>query len=249
MNENERYRSLFDAIESDSEISVDTLTKRRKAKRAGRIKKAAYTFSALALFFLGSNMISYAKTGEFWVTSVLSFKTAGGAEITIEDQQIDENTWNSKVTFGDDYEKEFYEVEDGKLYFTYDGEKKDITAECDESRYFKHEFTDDNGLRHVLVVGGTVENPGSVEYIFDKDGRMFFSTSVGGVPFGDLNMVSQTINVSQNGDDLIVSTEEGFEVLKEDLQEYVISDEEMDKLIEEAPEWLKNAEKDLGVEY
>lgn len=252
MNENEKYKSIFDAIESDAEITIDTLATRRHEKKAGKIKKAVCCFGAFAVLFLGSNVASYAKTGEFWVKSAFSFKSASGVEITVEEEQQDEFTSISTINIKTDgEEKDFFEVEDEKIYFTYNGAREDITDKCSEDTYFKHEFTDEDGLRHVLIVGGTPDKAGSAEYIISKDGELVFSDVSGAVPLGDLQMASQTVEIDCDEDGYNISTEEAFDELKEDVcqYEYYFEGDGAETLEDIMPEWLKKAEEDLNIIY
>ncbi|MBO6113519.1 MAG: hypothetical protein J6P57_00525 [Lachnospiraceae bacterium] len=250
MNENEKYKSIFNAIENDTEITVDSLVARRHDKKMGKVKKAVCCFGAFAVLFLGSNVASYAKTGEFWIESAFNFKTASGAKVTIEEEQPDDDTIISKVkieTYGD--EKDFYEVDDGRIYFTFDGDREDITDKCSDDSYYKHEYIDEEGLRHILIVGGNADNAGSAEYILDENGALVFSDVSGAVPLGDIGMVSQSISVYSDEDGFSVSTEESFNELVDEVSEYVYSENDIEDIMENAPKWLNNAEEELGIIY
>ncbi len=266
MNENERYKNVFDTIGTDTEITVETLTSRKREKKAAGIRKAACGFAAFAVFILGSNMVSYAKDGEFWITKVFNFKTASGVEVSIEEEQIDEYSSSTKLTITTDDKRDFFEVDGNKLYFSLDGTRTDITDQCDDDRYYKQEYTDEEGYRHIMIVGGTPETAGSAEYVLDKDGMCVFSDTSGDVPLGDMEMISQSVAVTDDSGkvDVSVFSEEEFEDLKQELEKttgedfedsgedtedtYFYSDESYDPM-ENAPNWLKNAEKDLQIQY
>jgi hypothetical protein len=59
-----------------------------------------------------------------------------------------------------------------------DGSGKDITDYCTEATFYKFEHTADNGYRHVMVVGGSPDNLGWGEFIWDETGFMVGSTAV-----------------------------------------------------------------------
>lgn len=61
------------------------------------------------------------------------------------------------------------EVRDGRVYFTLDN--SDITDYCSEETYFRYDFTDEQGITHVILVGGTLDSIGWTEILFWEDGR------------------------------------------------------------------------------
>ena len=62
-------------------------------------------------------------------------------------------------------------IEDGKIYFILDGSDTNITNQCSESSYFKYETTNEAGYRHVVVIGGTADNIGMAEFVWDENGE------------------------------------------------------------------------------
>lgn len=61
------------------------------------------------------------------------------------------------------------EVRDGRVYFTLDN--SDITEYCSEETYFRYDFTDEQGITHVILVGGALDSIGWTEILFLEDGR------------------------------------------------------------------------------
>ena len=59
-------------------------------------------------------------------------------------------------------------VEGEEIYFILDGQNINITDQCTDSSFYKYEKTDDNGYRHVVVIGGTFDNVGVGEFIWDE---------------------------------------------------------------------------------
>ena len=63
-------------------------------------------------------------------------------------------------------------VEDGRLWFEADGQKVDITNKVDENTPYIYEHTDPTtGEKGYVIVGGTVENFGWIEYVV-MDGKI-----------------------------------------------------------------------------
>jgi len=60
-----------------------------------------------------------------------------------------------------------------------DGSGKDITSYCSEDTFYQYERTNENGYRHVLLIGGTPDNLGWTEIVFDKNGSFVGSTGIG----------------------------------------------------------------------
>ena len=72
-----------------------------------------------------------------------------------------------------------YEVREGRVYFMLDGSGKDITSYCSEDTFYQYERTNENGYRHVLLIGGTPDNLGWTEIVFDENGNLVGSTGIG----------------------------------------------------------------------
>lgn len=61
----------------------------------------------------------------------------------------------------------FVTVQDGRLYFTGNGEFIDITDLCSNDKAYIYPLNSGNGTIHYLCVGGTPDNYGYCEFIFD----------------------------------------------------------------------------------
>lgn len=62
------------------------------------------------------------------------------------------------------------EVRDGQIYFVLDGSNTNITDQCSEKTYYQYETVDNEGYRHVVLIGGTPDDVGMAEYIWDANG-------------------------------------------------------------------------------
>ena len=61
--------------------------------------------------------------------------------------------------------------EDGRLYLTINGENRDITDECSYETPYVYECEGEDGLRHIFIIGGGLEETGWVEYaVAETDG-------------------------------------------------------------------------------
>ena len=242
MNEQESYKRAFAAIDDRPEINMDTLMKKRRANQKSALRKTIFTACLCSFLLLGSNAITYAKTGETWIEKVLKLTTGNGVEVTVKDYETNNpNVARSEVTINADQQTDYCYVEDGRLIFDFNGQKQDITDICSEKSYYQYEYTDESGFRHLIIAGGGVTDPGWAEYIFDQEGLCTF------------NLMSDSI-LDQNTNDS--DQEGGVTKINEirtrneaDGSEYLYVYEESDPLpeIPDLPDWLEKAEKELMI--
>ncbi len=69
----------------------------------------------------------------------------------------------------------YVNVKAGRLYFTLNGQQTDITDKCSADTYFRYDYTDTDHITHVIIIGGTVDDYGYAEYLFDADGTYIFN--------------------------------------------------------------------------
>lgn len=77
--------------------------------------------------------------------------------------------WDDNHLFTSGAANDMAEVRNGRVYFTLDN--SDITDECSETTYFRYDFTDEQGIVHVILVGGELDRIGWTEILFFEDGR------------------------------------------------------------------------------
>ena len=99
-------------------------------------------------------------------TNLIRVFTAGGQEITVE-QHSDE----SVVSIDYDENKSYSLVENGRLYLVVGDVKIDVTNQCSDTEYYRYEIVNNDGSRNIIFIGGTINNPGWVELIFDASGN------------------------------------------------------------------------------
>ena len=222
MYENEIYRKTVDMIGSNTVITADSLEKRKKERKKMRLQQAVYALAACVVLFIGSNAVTYAMDGESWLSYAFSTKTGNGGEIALEEYTSDEINDISLISFelmGND-SIEYFTQEDDRLFFVFGDIKDDITDICTGTDHYAHEYYDEDGIRHVIVVGCTNGEPECAEYIFDENGYVF--------------CMAPCIQNSAEGDELhvyLVNSPLGCDIRYE----------------EGKPAWLASAEMDLGL--
>ena len=68
------------------------------------------------------------------------------------------------------------EVRNGRVYFTLDN--SDITEYCSEDTYFRYDFTDSQGIAHIILVGGELYSIGWTEILFLESGKRISHSSI-----------------------------------------------------------------------
>ena len=133
-----------------ADLEVISMTRRRKTLRT--LLVAAAVLAALTVGAL-------AAAGVFDIPFLL------GGGIT---RGVDQN--------GDHYVSNSFsgenplEVRDGRIYLAVDGQELDLTGRFSEEEAYVYTCRDGAGNTHELVVGGTLEDYGWLEYVYDPDG-------------------------------------------------------------------------------
>lgn len=68
------------------------------------------------------------------------------------------------------YENEPFEIREDKVFFVLNEENIDITNQISEDDYYKYEYTDENGYKQIVIIGGSIEDVGFNIYLFDNNG-------------------------------------------------------------------------------
>lgn len=93
------------------------------------------------------------------------FYGADGSEIQYRE------TENERSVYIENVHTDYVKVVNGRLYFVIDDIQIDVTDECSDTSYYRYEIKNADGSRNVIFVGGTIENAGWVELIFDSEGK------------------------------------------------------------------------------
>ena len=160
-----RFKSTYDKIQINGGRKTEIEAVIEKTKNKGKAWIGTLAAVAAALVVL---MIIPATRTQIVnaATNLIRVFTAGGQEITVE-QHPDE----SVVSIDYDENKSYSLVENGRLYLVVGDVKIDITDQCSETDYYRYEIVNNDGSRNVIIIGGTINNPGWVELIFDASGN------------------------------------------------------------------------------
>lgn len=141
--------------------SKEATPKRRHYNVARKATVAAVV--ALMLLVIPSTRAEIAKAANY-IKNI--FLVADGTEAVVTS-----NPDSTEVTFEAEAfaEDKYYEISNDRIYFVLDTIRIDITGECSDSTYYRYDMTDKNGYKHIIFVGGDIENLGWAEFIFDSN--------------------------------------------------------------------------------
>lgn len=177
MTNHEKYKQAFDCLTTDAEINLNPASIRR-SRTTRMFRRLCYTAACLVMLFAASNGICYAATGSSLVHTIIVMANGANVEISEDDNSV-------TFTIEETGDLSYTTAENGRLYITLNNEKTDITDQCSDTDYFRKDYTDSEGNKHVLIAGGTVESYGWAEYIFNSEGKYIFNTM--DIPTDDAN--------------------------------------------------------------
>ena len=172
----DNYKRTFDAVvlpQNRSEQIKDTISSRiseiRKENNEMNFKPIKNKKSRLVLIaaVIALSSVLLAGVAVAYSTQIIDMLTGGYIEIGDDFASI--TTYEANVP---------YEVINGRVIFTLDGSNKDITDYISEETYYEYEYTAENGWHFIVHVGGTPDNLGWQEFIFDENGDRFGSTGM-----------------------------------------------------------------------
>lgn len=159
---------------------------RSKAKNIYRYIPKPIAACALAVgAVLLVNGTVYAYTGNGIISYFFSF-----AQNAVFTRQTDENgTESASASFHTSEATAPAAYADGRLVFTANGERIDITARVSESKAFTYTYVDTEKMTHYFIVGGEPEEFGYAEFMKDADNNWIGGYFQGGAVGGDINPV------------------------------------------------------------
>ena len=158
----ERQEQIREALSSRiSEIERENKSMNTKSI-ASRKPKVALVAAVIALSCILLAGFAYA-----YRTQIIELLSGG---------RIESGDSSVSISMVDSYP---YEVLEGRVYFMLDGSGKDITSYCSEDTFYQYENTNENGYRHVILIGGMLDNLGWTEIVFDENGNYVGSTGIG----------------------------------------------------------------------
>lgn len=147
--------------------------KKEALRRKPVLRPVLATVMALALVLCLSPQVRAAV--DEWVTT-----TFRNLDLTIYEKPLEDGQGGTgRVIYVHTEQPTFAHMEDGRLYFTGNGENLDITDEIREDKPYFYQYVDEEtGMTICLVVGmaGNVENFGVYEFIKDTDGEWIIGT-------------------------------------------------------------------------
>ena len=160
-----QFKSTYSKIKINDgrRTEMEDVIGRKKSKNVIWIRSSLTVAGLIAvLFVIPATRMEIVNAA----SRIISVFTANGQEITVE-----QRTNESVVVVKDADEKGYALVENDRLYFVLGNIKTDVTDQCSETSYYRYELVNSDGSRNVIFVGGTVENPGWIELIFDAAGN------------------------------------------------------------------------------
>ncbi len=160
-----QFKSTYGKISLDSDRKSEMEAAIGKTKNKNRVGISSVAVAAATIVIL--MVIPTTRTQIVnAATRLIRVFTANGQEITVEQLPNE-----SVVSIDYDENKDYTLVQDGRLYLVIGNTKIDVTDQCSYTEYYRYEIVNSDGSRNVIFVGGTVENPGWVELIFDSAGN------------------------------------------------------------------------------
>lgn len=161
----DNYKRTFDAIHLPEERQKEirsTLSSYTPNKEENILKKKFKLNSVIAATLLLFLVLSGFAFGDKVIHLL------GGGQLK---EGKDENG-NSFVSMDMGFATNPVDISNGNIFFILDDSNLNITEQCSDKTYFQYENIDENGIRHVVVVGGTPENIGWAEFVWDEEGNL-----------------------------------------------------------------------------
>lgn len=168
MKNHEKYKQAFDCLTTDAEINLNPASIRH-SRTTHVIRRFGMAAACLVMLFAASNGICYAATGSSLVHTIIHMANGTSVEYEESDNSV-------SFTIEQVGDNSYTSVENGRLYLDLNGKKTDITDKCSDKDYYRQDYTDAEGNKHVIVAGGTTASHGWAEYIFNSDGAYIFNT-------------------------------------------------------------------------
>lgn len=173
------YRSTFDQVKLSEETAArmrERLAAASSPKEVLPMKKHLWRTIPVAAVLIAALVCTAFAYGDqiLWQLQML----VGG---TVTSGTDEEGNRFVNMTASDDSAP--VEVQDGRIYFVRGDTREDITDQCSEERYFSYDETTEDGARQVLVIGGTPEQVGYVNFAWMPGGSFASSGEAEDAPW------------------------------------------------------------------
>ena len=170
-------RETFDKVVMDEARSEEIragLMKKKKAKKTWLAPVAAIAAAIAIIMIVPGTREFVVKAAETLYGSFRS--TFNNLTIEIEETSYTESSdvQIHQVTVYYDFEnaEPWAQVKDGRLFFVLNGKWTDITGKCSATEYYSYEKKDENGYRTSLFVGGTPDDYGWGQLVWNPQGEL-----------------------------------------------------------------------------
>ena len=167
------YKRTFDAVNMPQErweqiraALSSHISEKRKDNDIMNTKSIAYRKPRVALIAAVIALSCILLAGAAYAYGTQIIELLGGGRI--ESGKINGTDYNSIST---GFASDPVELREGRVYFLLDGSNMDITSYCTEETAYRYERITDDGYRHVVLVGGTPDNLGWAEFVWDENGN------------------------------------------------------------------------------
>ena len=188
-------------IDGKSGVSARAVTKRVMGQVPGKktMLRPKVVLTAAALAITAGVFVAASEPHGF-------IESVTGAKYDFYEHSVEIRTPGIDLDF--DSETKPYTAENGRIYFTADGQNTDITDyfERGENYYYKYTDTDTHGADYdiVLAVGGDINQPSYGEMIFQRRENTFFK----GLGAATFHNSGDVYCYYKNGEVIIVETPE-----------------------------------------
>ena len=170
-------RDTFDKVVMDETRREDIragLMKKRKAKKTWLAPVAAIAAAIAIIMIVPGTREFVVKAAE---TLYGSFKSSfNNLNIEIEETSYSESDGVQVYRITTYYDflnaEPWAQVKDGRLFFVLNGKSTDITDKCSEEEYYCFEQKSENGYKTSLFVGGTPEDYGWGQLVWNPQGEL-----------------------------------------------------------------------------
>lgn len=182
-------KEVFNQVKMPVEcaLNIEGMIKEKQETKPQRIKirkmpSAVAAAAAVIMALLLTDGVVYAYTGSGIISRIIAFNGAVFTKTVDEDGSIiSEGQLNPEEATAP------AKYEDGRLYFTANGENLDITEEVSDTRAYTYTYQDAASVTHYMIVGGRPESFGYAEFLQGADGEWIGGSFVGGEVGGTIN--------------------------------------------------------------
>jgi len=157
---NDPVKGMFDQITMPDDVTqrIREAMDQRKGQGSGFPVRRAAAMAAAFLTVLLIAVVSLNTEVQAAVINLIRRYVFHDSAVRIEmDEDSSRISWDTNAPL-------YAEARDGRLYFTANGENRDITDETSLEKPFIYTYVDGQNVEHCLIVGGTPENFGIHEF-------------------------------------------------------------------------------------